>query len=210
MSHDDERSDSDRKSVRGAVKSMPGWKKALLGLSLVLALVGGGAQLASGIAGRDATPEPAAQQPQESPDAQPPDGASGLLPSDQRQRPRDTEQPPAAPEAPQEVAPPPSQLQRMAPQLTRIGGSFLVAMILGTIFRMFIKTAAIVTVAAAGLFFLLTYYNVLEIDTAGMQAQYKSAAGWVSAQAGRLKDVALAFLPSSTSAAAGFFVGLKR
>jgi uncharacterized membrane protein (Fun14 family) len=208
MSNDDDRSDSQRRSLQGAVKSMPGWKKKLIGLFLVLGLVGGGSQLASGIAGRDAAAETAPQTGPEAVD-QPPDGATGFLPADQR---RESSENAARtePETPADVAPPPSRLQQMAPHLTRIGGSFLVALVLGTLARAFVKTAAMVTAAAAGLFFVLTYYNVLDIDTAGIQAEYESAAGWLSAQADRMKDVVLAALPSSTSAAAGFFVGLKR
>jgi uncharacterized membrane protein (Fun14 family) len=194
---DDEatQSSSERTSVRRAVKSMPRWKKSLIGLSLVLALVGGGAQIASAIGARSVREEAAGESaPQTTP------GTSGLLPAGSAE----TSTPP------EEVAPPPSPLQRMAPHLTRIGGSFFAALVLGMIFRTFIKTAAMITAGAAGLFFVLTYFNVLNLDVAGMQTQYDSVVGWVSTQAGRLKDVVFAALPSSTSAAAGFFVGFKR
>src|SRR5688500_14022053 len=147
----------ERKSVRGAVKSMPRWKKTLIGLSLVLALVGGGAQIAGGIGGRNVTSEATAEAARETPS--PPPSASGFVPAGGNET-------AAAPEA---AAPPPSQLQRMAPHLTKIGGSFFVALVLGVIFRTFIKTAAMVTVAAAGLFFVLTYFNVLDLDVAGMK-----------------------------------------
>ena len=188
-------SGSERKSVRGAVKSMPRWKKTLIGVSLVLALVGAGAQIAGGIGGRNVKNEAAAEAVRETPQ-----GASGFVATSNRE----------SAETPEEVEPPPSQLQRMAPHLTKIGGSFFVALLLGVIFRTFVKTAAMITVVAAGLFFILTYYNVLDLDVDGMKTQYDSVVGWIYAQAGQLKNVVFKARPSSTSAAAGFFVGFKR
>ena|SRR5688572_10104406 len=201
----DQRSDDDRprKSVRGEVKSMPGWKRTLIGISLVLALVGAGAQITGGIARRDAVKEVEAQQPTGT-SGQPPTGASGFVARGETT----TEQ--TTPEPAEAVAPPPSQLQRMAPHLTKIGGSFFAALVLGTLFRMFIKTAAMVTAAVAGIYFALTYFNVVDLDMDGIKTQYDSASGWVMAQAGNLKDVVFKALPSSTSVAAGFFVGMKR
>ena len=212
MSDDNQtQSESQPKSARAAIKRMPGWKKILIGLSLVLALVGAGAQIANEQSRREnikvAESETVRETPAET-STKTPAGTSGLLPSGQRQTTAaNDDQPSAQPEA---IVPAPSALQRYAPQLMRIGASFFVALILGTFFRMFLKMAAIVSVCAAGLFFALTYFNLVDLDADGVRTQYESFAGWASEQAGQFKNFVFAALPSSTSAAAGFFVGFKR
>src|SRR5687768_554419 len=99
----------ERKSVRGAVKAMPRWKKTLIGVSLVLALVGGGAQIAGAIGGRNVKNEATTEVAREAPPPPPsvPPGTSGFVATG-------TNETAAEPEA---AAPPPSTLQRMAPQL---------------------------------------------------------------------------------------------
>ena len=58
-----------------------------------------------------------------------------------------------------------------------------------------------------GLFFALTYFNVVNVDLTSAQHTYDSAREWLTDQATRFKDVLLAHLPSSASGGVGAFIG---
>jgi uncharacterized membrane protein (Fun14 family) len=207
---------ADGSMARRALASLPAWKVKLLGASLVLALVGGGGQVASSVMDRTAADAPPVSFPADDASARTtvvPPGNSGFV--DRRRTSTgggsETEGPvpPAAasPDAPQRER---GRFERIAPVATKIGISFLVGMIVGIVFRTFLKTMAAITAFVAVVFVLLSYFQVLNLDLTSMKASYDSFAGWLADQAGRLKDVAMNALPSSTSVTVGFLSGLKK
>ena len=92
----------------------------------------------------------------------------------------------------------------------RLGISFFAGVVLGTIARTFVKLAAMGAVVIGLIFAGLSYFHILNVDLTTMKTRYASASEWIEDQGGKLKGVALGALPSSTSAAAGFFAGFKR
>jgi uncharacterized membrane protein (Fun14 family) len=69
---------------------------------------------------------------------------------------------------------------------------------------------AVVAALALAAFAALSYFKVLHIDVTTMKQNYDSAFGWAQGQAGKIKDVVMAALPSATSAVVGFFFGFKK
>jgi uncharacterized membrane protein (Fun14 family) len=100
--------------------------------------------------------------------------------------------------------------QRMAPHARNFGFSVVIGFLAGWFFRTFLKTMAFVTAIMVAGFFLLSYFNVLNIDVAGMKMQYDSVAHWLTEQGSRLKDVVFSYLPSTTGAFVGAFLGFLR
>jgi uncharacterized membrane protein (Fun14 family) len=92
----------------------------------------------------------------------------------------------------------------------RYGLSFLGAFALGYAFRAFVKTMAILTALAVTAILLLSYFNVYNIDFSQVQTQWDSNSEWITTQATKAKDFVWAYLPSSTVAFIGFFVGMLR
>jgi len=94
--------------------------------------------------------------------------------------------------------------------MTRIGLSFFVGIVVGTIFRTFAKMAIGITALIAAAMAGLSYFHIFNVDFSSVQNEYQHGVSWLHDQAYRLKDVVFNALPSSTSAAVGFISGLKR
>jgi len=92
----------------------------------------------------------------------------------------------------------------------KIGLSFLGAFAIGYLFRTFLKTMAILTAMAVTALLLLSYFNVYNVDFTAVQEKWETNREWVTTQATKLKDVVWTYLPSSTVAFVGFFVGMLR
>lgn len=92
----------------------------------------------------------------------------------------------------------------------RLGLSFLGGFALGYAFRTFLKTMAILTALAVTTTLLLSYFNVYNIDFSQVQEKWDSNSEWITTQATKLKDLVWTYLPSSTMAFIGFFVGMLR
>lgn len=92
----------------------------------------------------------------------------------------------------------------------RLGLSFLGGFALGYAFRTFLKTMAILTALAVTTTLLMSYFNVYNIDFSQVQEKWDSNSEWITTQATKLKDFVWTYLPSSTMAFVGFFVGMLR
>jgi uncharacterized membrane protein (Fun14 family) len=92
----------------------------------------------------------------------------------------------------------------------RIGLTFLGAFAIGYAFRTFIKTMAILSALAVSVMVALSYFNVFNVDLTAVEQSWQTHGEWVTTQATRLKDALWAYLPSSTTAFVGFFVGMLR
>jgi len=183
----------------GDIFSMPGWQKAFLSLA---ALVGG-----AGVAGQTYTklsPEqPANVSVEHERGVATPSDSSGFV--DQRRV-------PDPPTDTTNVSPQGQStfLQNNSPWMTRIGLSLIGGFIIGWAFRVFIKTMMIVTVLGVALLFGLSYFNVVNVDFSAARVKYAGTIEWVSDQAGKLRDAALAYLPSTGTGVAGLILGVKR
>ncbi len=181
----------------GDLFQMAGWQKVTLGLA---ALIGG-----TGVAGQTyhRFGTSSSQSVETRPDSTtPPDHTPNFV------------DPAIAPPAQKEPDPTAttdgSFFQRNSPAMTRIGLSFVAAYIIGWAFRVFIKAMLLVTVLGGGLLLGLSYFNVVNVDLSAAREKYTDSIAWVTDQAGRLKDAALAHLPASGSGMMGLFVGLRK
>ncbi|HSV12644.1 MAG TPA: FUN14 domain-containing protein [Tepidisphaeraceae bacterium] len=197
--------------VGHVIRTLPSWKRKLIGISLVMGAVGAGGQLASSSLQSHPTPPvnssgtPAANAtPTDAPPA--PNGARGFVSS----TPAPKGDAPATPPAIVGQDTSPTMTQRVSPWMTRVGLSFFVGIVVGLVSRMFLKIAAGITVLIGGVILALSYFHVLNVDMSSVKTEYASASAWLGDQAVRLKDMVLHALPSTSSAAAGFLSGFKR
>ncbi|HEV7299432.1 MAG TPA: FUN14 domain-containing protein [Tepidisphaeraceae bacterium] len=194
-----------RHKLSHAVAELPSWKKRLLALAMMAALIGGGAQLATMFTATQRsvteTPPPARVEASE----RMPDGASGFLNGQPSSGSR-TEVVHTVDIDEVEL----SHTERIAGWMFRVGLAVFVGVIVGTVFRMFIKTMAALAAIIVTAIVVLSYFKVINVDFTTMKDNYDSVAGWAQSQAVKLKDLVLAALPSTTSAAIGFFLGFKR
>lgn len=92
----------------------------------------------------------------------------------------------------------------------QLGLSFLIAFAIGYIFRMFLRTMAILTVGSVIGVVLLSYFNLYNIDLTQVEHQWYTHREWVTTQVGKLKDRVWEYLPSTSAGFVGFFVGMLR
>jgi len=101
-------------------------------------------------------------------------------------------------------------LERLSPGMTRMGLSFIAAFVIGWAFRVFIKTMLLITVLGTALLLGLSYFGVLNVDFTKARTEYAGAIAWISDQAERLRDTALAYFPSTGGSMVGLLLGLKK
>jgi uncharacterized membrane protein (Fun14 family) len=173
---------------------MPRWHKVVLTIAGGLAACGLLGQASGMVAGSS----PAVMRSDAPKDA--PVGGSHAF---------DTRSTPTSPE-PSAEPQTPSMAVRVSPWATRVGLGFVGGFVIGWAFRAFIKLMATITIAGVAILAALSYFNVFNIDTDAAQSKLKSSTGWVSDQATRAKDAAMAHLPGSFASFAGMFVGFRR
>jgi uncharacterized membrane protein (Fun14 family) len=164
------------------------WK--LLAIFLAIGLVGAGIYLYAAVTHHAATPAASVQRP---------DGSSGFLGSDSQ-----------APAEPVATSPTDNWTGWFGAKTSTLGFGFAGGFIIGFIFRAFLKRMTLITILIAGGLFALSYFFHVNIDFTHARDVWDSNAQWLTEQATRLKDVAVAHLPSSTGGAAGVFFGLRR
>lgn len=99
---------------------------------------------------------------------------------------------------------------RVSPWAMRIGFAFLGGLVIGFVFRLFLKIMTLLTLAVTTIFVGLNYFNVLNLDLASAEAKYKTGMEWVTTQAeGAAKKLA-GHLPDGGSSFLGMFMGFKR
>jgi uncharacterized membrane protein (Fun14 family) len=128
-------------------------------------------------------------------------GGSGFVSTSEG--PIETQAPEAAPTAqPSQVA---------GSWAKRIGLSVVLGFVVGWITRAFMKMAAALALSFASVMALLSYFHILNVDmTTAVDKDYHDASAWVSDQAGKLKDAAMAHLPSGTAGLLGVYMGVRR
>ena len=189
-----------------AFTHMPGWKVKLVVVSLVVGIIGVGAQVASRTLRQ---PTPVVQTTTHVTPAPP--GASGFVgggdagstPSTPPQVTTDTTVTTTAPT-------PPTLTDQVSPYLTKFGFSFVIGLVVGVIFRTFLGLAATLTAVVVAAALALSYFGVINVDLTAVKAHTGEATSWLSEQGSHLKDLIFAHLPSTGAAGAGFLVGMKR
>ncbi|MGN6625066.1 MAG: FUN14 domain-containing protein [Tepidisphaeraceae bacterium] len=92
----------------------------------------------------------------------------------------------------------------------RLGFGFVGGFLIGFVFRAFLKIMTLITLLVVGGLAALSYFHVLNIDFSAAHRAWASNADWITTEAGKLKDLFIAHLPSTTSGTAGVFFGLRR
>jgi uncharacterized membrane protein (Fun14 family) len=176
--------------------TMPGWHKAVLVVGALLAFGGGIGRIAG------ATRQPAnapASQPQQSATDAPKSSFAGDSTPPAADKPLEAQREPDG-----------SLLIRLSPHAMAIGLSLVAGFLIAWVFRAFLKTMALLALVVTGGLFALSYFGVLNVDLSSAKQEYTSVIHWLGDQAGRLKDVAMAHLPSSGGGAVGAWLGLRR
>ena len=203
-------------------RAVPAWKKKVLLIALAAATLGGGVRAAALISGRHevaaakseaaASEAPAVKVENRRPAAP----SAGFVNGSARPAatPADSaETPDVSPANRESAAPPelpPTRTDRLGGWLVAAGLSLFAGMVLGVMFRAFVKTAAAVTAVLLIGVVALSYFQLLPIDFATMRNNYDSISPWLTDHLAGLKGVVLSHLPSATAATAGFFLGFLR
>jgi uncharacterized membrane protein (Fun14 family) len=119
-----------------------------------------------------------------------------------------------APASPSTVTtPPPSSptlTDALAPFMSKFGFSLFIGIVVGLIFRTFIRLALTMSVITIGCAMAVSYLFHINIDMTVVKADTSQAVNWMTDQGYRLKDMMFHVLPSSTAASLGFLFGFKR
>ena len=92
----------------------------------------------------------------------------------------------------------------------KLGVSVVVGFVVGWLFRMFVKTMALIAMLGVGAFAALSYFGVMNVDMTQAQHAFNSATEWITTQGTKLFDVVKAHLPSTGGAGLGAFLGFRR
>ncbi len=202
-----------KSAIRQAVKHMPSWKWKLLGFSLVTGCIGVGGEAASYFLKH---PQPAPVVTQSTPvspgSINLPSGSSGFVgsqPADGNTYPQSPPVPPAAPAASPASPDAPTMTDLITPFMSHFGFSLFVGVIVGLIFRTFVRMTILFTalVALVGVAFAHFHIN---IDLTSVKNESAQATSWLTDQGYRIKDMLFHALPSSTAAGIGFLFGFKK
>lgn len=166
---------------------MPGWHKAVLVLSALLLGAGGVGELVGALGGGEKGGSVATTAA--------PGASSAVSGSESGDR---------------SVAHEQTFIEKHSPAAMRIGVSVLVAFVIGWLFRKFIKAMALITLVIGGTFAALTYFKVINVDLSSAQGHYETAMEWLHDQAGRIKEMVVAYLPSNVGKVLGFYLGFRR
>jgi uncharacterized membrane protein (Fun14 family) len=195
----------DRPAMVHAVKTMPTWKWKILGFAFAMGCVGVGGEATSYFLKH---PRPATTVNETAP-ASPgsgyvPSGSSGFV----------SGQPSNAIPDSTSASPPsataPTLTDAITPFLSHFGFSLFVGVIVGLIFRTFIRMAMLTTALIVGGAMALSYFHILNVDLTMVKNETAQATSWVNDQGDRLKDMLFHALPSSTAAGLGFLFGFKK
>ena len=93
---------------------------------------------------------------------------------------------------------------------SRMGISFFVALLVGTLLRLFLRGMVTVIVLASIAAVALVHYGVIQPFWTEDSDFYRESAGWVKDQTLTVKEMVKSHAPSGFSAAAGLFLGIRR
>jgi uncharacterized membrane protein (Fun14 family) len=166
---------------------MPAWHKYVLLGAIALAAVGTVGHVKQFIKGGATATAP---------------GTSGSTPQSNFAS-ADNSTDPAAPDA---NAPP----WYLSPRFLSTGGSVLAGFIIGWALRVFVKTTLLTGLGITALIGGLSYFHVMNVDLTSVQQHYHTDMGWLTDQASRLKNIAIAHLPVHAGGIFGMFMGFRR
>lgn len=172
-------------------RRVPVWGKVFLAVAVLLA-VGG----AVGLAVNGAA---AVERKEAAGGVNVPANARGFAPSS-------SDEAPGAKDQSVDLGP----LGKYSPEATRLGVSVVGGFVVGWLFRAFLKMAMLLALLGVGVMVALSYFGVMNVDLSAAREHYASAAHWLTDQAGRMKDVVLAHLPSGGGGAVGAWLGFRR
>ncbi|MFQ5748950.1 MAG: FUN14 domain-containing protein [Planctomycetota bacterium] len=186
---------------RKGLAALPEWKKALLGVAVVLILVGLGLKGYGIVTGSRSVSVSSSAAPS---------GGNGLA-GDGRTSPLLPET-----ESGQETGGIAGSSESgegagsWSPLFLKLGFSFFAGFALGFALRFFFK----ITLLAAGLILLALYglsqAGIIQVDWNALEQLYDSSVAWISGQAGTLKEFLTGNLPAAGSAGFGLLVGFKK
>lgn len=184
-------------NVKKQYSSLPSWKKRLLIVSFLVALVGA----IGTVIGFFQSKPPEQVQAQATVESLRTDAASGanLTPEQQAKLDQATAQVKAAGHW---------FYQKTAPHLAKIGFGFVIGFILGFAFRQFIKTMAVLAAIALVAGAAAAYFGYLDLGV--FRSNLTASTGWVSDQLTGAKDIILKFIGASLSGTVGFVIGFMR
>ena len=189
------------RAARGKIRThyslLSAWKKLLLTVSMLLAVVGGGGSL-FGLLQSKPPEAVAAQATIESIKSSRP-GLQNLTAEQQVSLERAKAQVSAAGHW---------FYEKTAPHLAKIGIGFAVAFVLGYLFRQFVKTmASLAAIALVGAG-VAAYFGW--IDFGNFRENLSSSTTWVSNQMEGVKNLVMSLLGAGISGTAGFVIGFMR
>ena len=199
-----------KSKLKNAVKSMPRWKWRLLGVGLVVGLIGVAGEAAilfhggTVATGKTTT---VTKTVVATPGA-PPVGSSGFVGA-----PSNNSTPPGTETTVTTTTPTdasPSLVQALTPFMTHVGFSLFIGVVVGLIFRTFLKMALSLTAVVMLGAWALSYYHIMNVDMTLVKDQTAQATSWLADQGYRLRDMLFHALPSSSGATVGFILGFKK
>jgi uncharacterized membrane protein (Fun14 family) len=182
----------DRPALVHAVRTMPRWKWKLLGFGLMIGCIGVGGQVASTYLKPPATPQ------SHTATAAPVNGAQPSAGS------------PAATPASPAPASSPTIVDMITPFMSHFGFSLFVGIVVGLVFRTFIRVALLFSALIIGGAMALSYFFHVNVDMSVVKADTSQAVSWLTDQGYHLKGMLFQALPSSTAAGVGFLFGFKK
>jgi uncharacterized membrane protein (Fun14 family) len=188
-----------------AFRTMPKWKILLLTISLVVGVLGVGAQVASRNLHRD-QPQVVVTHTTAAPSSGVPGGGSGFVGGGQ---PSGADQPQTTTTTTATGASGSTLTDWLSPAVTAVGFSFFAGLIAGVITRAFLKIATLLAGLVVAVIGAAHYFNI-NLDLSHVQAETGQATTWMQGQLMDLWGVVRQHLPSAGSATAGFLFGMKR
>ncbi len=195
---------SDRTEKPAAPKRKPfkPWQKAMLGLSLLLMIVGGGLKVYAMT--RPQTPQTTTPSDSGSTTTTGPrtPGSSFLSGSPSGSDSSAKETSPTQPETQ-------FDLNNWSPAIFRLGFSFFVGFCIAYALRAFFKITAFTLGIILLAMFGLQYMGWVQIDWLLLERQYDSAVDWIRYQTASFQQFVTGQVPSAASAVTGLFVGFR-
>lgn len=104
----------------------------------------------------------------------------------------------------------PRLIDKASPAVARFGGCFVVGFCIAYAFKKFIKVTAVVAGVVLIAIFAMKKAGIIDLDWAMMEGTVTRSVAWLRGEAGAMKDFVTGYLPSTASAAAGMFVGMRK
>jgi uncharacterized membrane protein (Fun14 family) len=189
---------SDAAEPKRSGRSLRGWQKVLLVLSVVLMAIGGSLQVMAWVSGGTET---TAATP-----ASPGTGGSGLVSG----LTADTGTGSDAGDDGAESEPDPTGIDLYSPMIFRMGFSFFVGFAIAYALRQFVKISIIAIGILLLALFGLQYAGVIDVNWQAMNEHYDSIMAFLGEQTGTFTAFITGYLPSGASGLAGMTIGFKR